>query len=241
LRVGPSVFEEPTEFVPIAVTTTHPDYGDGPLSRGHDAAVLELDEALETPPLDISAAAIGDSLVGTPITYVGYGLTGTLESDPGIARTVDAEVSNVDAWVIETHDPNRGPCDGDSGGPLILGGEVIGLSSYVYTTGSAYDLCEQGTAAGTRIDIVRDWIASIIGEEPKDTGTPDDTGEPTEPDDSGSTDSQPADSPPADSAAPADSDAQLGCACGSRGGAGWIAVVVGAVASRRRRSRVSLA
>ena len=243
LRVGPSVFEEPTEFVPIATVTTHPDYGDGPLGRGHDAAVLELDEALETPPLEISAAAIGASLVGTSITYVGYGLTGTLESDPGIARTVDAAVSNVDEWVIESHDPNRGPCDGDSGGPLILDGEVIGLSSYVYTTGSAYDMCEQGTAAGTRIDIVRAWMASIVVEKPDDTGSGDDTGEPAAPDDSGSTDSDPPDSAPVDSADPAaSSEAQLGCACGSAGrGAGWFAAALGAWASRRRRSRVSQA
>jgi hypothetical protein len=68
----------------------------------------------------MSGAAIDATLVDTEITYVGYGLTGTLASDPGIARTVDAQVSNIDAWVIETHDPNRGPCDGDSGGPLIL-------------------------------------------------------------------------------------------------------------------------
>ncbi len=243
LRIGPSVFEEPTEFVPLATATTHPDYGDGPLGRGHDAAVLELDGAVVTTPLEISGASLDAALVDTEITYVGYGLTGTLESDPGIARTVDAEVSNVDAWVIETHDPNRGPCDGDSGGPLILDGEVIGLSSYVYTSGGAESVCEQGTAAGTRIDIVREWIASIVVEEPEDTGSGDDTGKPTGPDDSGPTDSDPPDSAPADSADPsASSEAQLGCACGSTGpAASWFAAALGAWASRRRRSRVSQA
>ena len=247
-RLGPSVFEAPTEFVRIATATTDPDYGDGPLGRGHDAAVLELDEAVVTTPLEISGATVDAGLVGTDITYVGYGLTGTLESDPGIARTVDATVSNVDAWVIETHDPNRGPCDGDSGGPLILGGEVIGLSSYVYTSGGAETICEQGTAAGTRIDLVRDWIASIVVEKPDDTGEPgdsgepDDSGKPATPDDSGSTDSDPPDGAPADSADPASSDAQLGCACGSAGrGNSWIAVAIGVFASRRRRSRVSQA
>jgi hypothetical protein len=242
LRIGPSVFEAPAEFVPIGSTTTHPDYGDGPLGRGHDAAVLELDEPLVTTPLAVSEGVIDDSLVDTEITYVGYGLTGTLESDPGIARTVDARVSNVDAWVIETSDPNRGPCDGDSGGPLILDGAVIGLSSYVYTTGSASDLCEHGTAAGTRIDIVRDWIATIVGEKPDDTGVPKDTGEdtaePADPTDSGSTDSDPPDSAAPDASADPP-PAQLGCACGaapSRGGPGVMAML--AFASRRRRSRV---
>jgi hypothetical protein len=50
LRIGPSVFEEPTEFVAIASATTDPDYGDGPLARGHDAAVLELDDTLSPRP-----------------------------------------------------------------------------------------------------------------------------------------------------------------------------------------------
>ena len=245
LRIGPSVFEEPTEFVPIASATTHPDYGDGPLARGHDAAVLELDETVVTAPLVVSDAVVDATLIDTEITYVGYGLTGTLESDPGIARTVDAQVSNVDAWVIETHDPNRGTCDGDSGGPLILDGEVIGLSSYVYTSGSAETVCEQGTAAGTRIDIVRDWIASIAVDAPDDTGKPGDTGEPAGPDDSGpedsgATDSDPPLGAPDDAADP--SAAQLGCACGSAPhGSGLVAVAMLAFASRRRRSRVSLA
>lgn len=247
LRIGPSVFEAPIEFVPIASATTHPEYGDGPLSRGHDAAVLELDETVVTTPLAISEAVIDSALVDTEITYVGYGLTGTLESDPGIARTVDASVSNVDAWVIETHDPNRGTCDGDSGGPLILDGEVIGLSSYVYTSGGAETVCEQGTAAGTRIDIVREWIGSIAVEIPDDTGGPndsgatDDSGGPTGPDDSGPTDSDPpAGSAPDDAADP--SAAELGCACGAAPhGSGLAAVAMLAFASRRRRSRVSLA
>jgi secreted trypsin-like serine protease len=241
-RVGPSVFEAPTEFLRIATGTTDPDYGDGPLGRGHDAAVLELESALDTAPLEISPNATDTSLVDSTITYVGYGLTGTLETDPGIARTVDARVSNVDAWVIETADPNHGPCDGDSGGPLLLDGQVIGLSSYVYTTGSASDLCEHGTAAGTRIDIVRDWIASIVVEKPDDTGEPKDSGKPKGPDDSGpkdsgATDSDPPAEAPDDGADPA--EAQLGCACGTaRHGSGLAALAMVAFASRRRRSGV---
>jgi secreted trypsin-like serine protease len=242
LRVGPSVFEEPLEFVAIAEATTHPDYGQGPMGRGNDAAVLELGSALSTPALAVSAASIDASLVDTNITYVGYGLTGTLADDPGIARTVDATVSNVDEWVIETQDPNRGPCDGDSGGPLLLDGEVIGLSSYVYTTGSADNVCEHGTAAGTRIDIVRDWIASIVVEEPDDTGEGKDTGDPAVPDDSGTVDSDPPENVLEESGDPAASQVQLGCACGSaRPGSGWIVVALAAFASRRRRSRVPLA
>jgi MYXO-CTERM domain-containing protein len=203
--------------------------------------VLELETALATAPLEISPDATDASLVGSTITYVGYGLTGTLESDPGIARTVDARVSNVDTWVIETSDPNHGPCDGDSGGPLILDGEVIGLSSYIYTTGSASDLCEHGTAAGTRIDLVRDWIASIAVDTPDDTGEPKDTGEPAGPDDSGAKDSGVEDSDPP--AAPEETtdptSVELGCACGSAAhGSGLGVVAMLAFASRRRRSRV---
>ncbi len=248
-RVGPSVFEAPGAFVPISAATTHPDYGDGPMDRGNDAAVVELGEAIDTPFLDVSKKAIEPSLVGTTITYVGYGLTGSLASDPGIARTVDATVSNVDEWVIETHDANRGPCDGDSGGPLLQDGVVIGLSSYIYTTGGADTVCEHGTAAGTRIDIVLPWIESIV----EDLGTPGDTG----PDDSGWMDDSGTgpDTGPTDSGAPidtgtsgdtgshgADAPAQLGCACGaSSGPSGIAAFAIAAFASRRRRSRVPLA
>jgi MYXO-CTERM domain-containing protein len=244
-RVGPSVFEAPTELVPIVSATTHPDYGDGPMGRGNDAAVLQLGKALATPPLEISSKATDASLVGSTITYVGYGLTGTLEDDPGIARTVDATVSNVDSWVIETSDSNRGPCDGDSGGPLIQGGDVIGLSSYVYTTGSASDVCEHGTAAGTRIDIVRNWIATIAVETPDDTGEPTDSGEPdsgepTGPDDSGLLDSDPPAGEPDGASDPTEPTVELGCACGAAPqGSGLAAVAMLAFASRRRRSRVS--
>jgi MYXO-CTERM domain-containing protein len=84
----------------------------------------------------------------------------------------------------------------------------------------------------------------IAGSTPDYTGEPKDTGKPTGADDSGVDDSGTNDSD-APASPPEEEDptaVELGCACGSAPrGSGLAAVAMLAFASRRRRSRVSLA
>lgn len=71
------------------------------------------------PPMTPQTDALGG---GTPITYVGYGLTA---APPGgnnsLRRSVAKTVSQVDAYFVEyANAAQSGTCEGDSGGPGIV-------------------------------------------------------------------------------------------------------------------------
>jgi hypothetical protein len=86
----------------------------------NDAAVLELERS----PRPWRSRDAIDALVGTEITYVGYGLPERSRAIRG-SRARSTPNLNVDT-VIET--PIRIAVRATaSGGPLILGGEVIGF------------------------------------------------------------------------------------------------------------------
>jgi secreted trypsin-like serine protease len=54
-------------------------------------------------------------------------------------------------------DPSRGTCKGDSGGPLIYNGKLVGLTSFGAT--SRDGLCSGGADdVYTRVSAVRDWV-----------------------------------------------------------------------------------
>jgi hypothetical protein len=159
---------------------THPDYSDfTDLDNWYDVSVVVLDE----PVTDIEPATIAgvgtsgsirpSQLRSTLFTAVGYGTeVRKAESGPQnpqpmtyplLRRYVEMPGQKITPQIIQTNGNEKDPfgtggtCFGDSGGPLFLGDEIVGVTSYGYTSNCRYIDGYQ------RVDItgVADWLAGF--------------------------------------------------------------------------------
>ncbi len=161
---------------------THPDYsGFTDEKSWNDLGVVRLEEAVT----DIAPAHLADpgtldqirksELSRTLFTAVGYGMEmRTPESGPQKAqpvaypllrRRVEMYGQKVTAQLLQTQanvDTRTGTgatCHGDSGGPVLLDGEVVGVTSY-----GINDKCT-GLSGFQRVDVAasREWLATFLG------------------------------------------------------------------------------
>lgn len=164
----------------------------------HDIAIIELYEPV-TDILGVSLSA-QSNLVGQSFTFAGYGgasgfHTGTnmVDADaaqlnsifnrdvvPGTQLAYDHDNGNESqnalggllgaGSAVPTSDENQAH-SGDSGGPLFVDGEIIGISSYAFQT-AQYDINsvvdfsagEVGVATGVRQ--YTSWIESVVNGNP---------------------------------------------------------------------------
>ncbi len=161
---------------------THPAYSDfTDMDNWNDVGVIVLDEPVEsngdgypevapTGTLDLIAQR---DLSKTIFRAVGYGTEvrqaedgpqkPTPESYPIMRRYVDMPGQKLTPQILQTNgneNDNRGTggtCFGDSGGPLFFGDEIVGVTSYGYTSNCRYIDGYQ------RIDIpvVEEWLATF--------------------------------------------------------------------------------
>lgn len=162
---------------------THPDYSDfTDLDNWNDVGVIVLDEPLashgdgypELAPVGTVDAIKKSDVSKTLFTAVGYGTevrkpeAGPQKpqpmSYPLIRRYVDMPGQKVTPQVIQTNgNPNDnrgtgGTCFGDSGGPLLLDEQLVGVTSYGYTANCRYIDGYQ------RLDIpvVSEWLDGFL-------------------------------------------------------------------------------
>lgn len=159
---------------------THPEYSDfTDMDNWNDVGVVVLDE----PVTDIAPMPIADTqaLDGIPssqlrktlFTAVGYGTevrkpeTGPQKpqpmSYPLIRRYVEMPGQKLTPQILQTNGNEKdnagtgGTCFGDSGGPLILDGKIVGVTSYGYTQNCRYIDGYQRV----EIPVVADWLATF--------------------------------------------------------------------------------
>ena len=157
---------------------THPEYSDfTDLDNWNDVGVVLLD----TPVTDVDIMPIADEgtldeikrrdLRSTIFRAVGYGTEvrqatsgprkPTPQSYPIIRRYVDMPGQKLTPQILQTNGNENdnagtgGTCFGDSGGPLLLGGEIVGVTSYGYTSNCRYIAGYQRVEIG----VVQDWLA----------------------------------------------------------------------------------
>ncbi|HEX5059655.1 MAG TPA: S1 family peptidase [Kofleriaceae bacterium] len=119
---GPRV--DAGQRVEIETIESHPDY-DG---LAADLAVIELAEPLPQPAVALRRVPIDASAVGAQARVVGFGVGD--DGMTGTKREGTARVSEVTAsTVVLAPDPAL-PCGGDSGGPVLLGGELASVVAY---------------------------------------------------------------------------------------------------------------
>lgn len=160
---------------------THPEYSDfTDLDNWNDVGVIVLDE----PVTDITPVPIADlgrldrisrsELRSTLFTAVGYGTEvrqaeegpqkPTPMSYPLIRRYVEMPGQKLTPQILQTNgnenDPfgTGGTCFGDSGGPVLLDGEIVAVTSYGYTSNCRY----LGGYQRVEIEVVQDWLADFL-------------------------------------------------------------------------------
>lgn len=140
---------------------THPAYSDfTDLDNWNDVGIIVLDKAVrDLTPMTLAEVGTLDAippkeLRSTLFRSVGYGVVGRAPEGPQnptwldypfMRRYVDMPFQKLMPQSVQTNgnekDPfgTGGPAWGDSGGPLLLDGEIVGLTSYVngygYITG----------------------------------------------------------------------------------------------------------
>ncbi|MFC5729566.1 MULTISPECIES: S1 family peptidase [Nocardioides] len=138
---------------------THPEYSNfTDMDNWYDVGVVVLDEPVtDIAPASLAEVGTADAIKqprSTIFTAVGYGTEvrkaesgpqkPTPMSYPIIRRYVDMPGQKITPQIIQTNgnenDPfgSGGTCFGDSGGPLILDGEIVGVTSYGYTSNCRY-------------------------------------------------------------------------------------------------------
>ena len=147
----------------------------------NDSGVVLLDLAPGLPTFPLTTENYLDAyhqpiLNSTEFLTIGYG-TEVRKADSGpqlptpmrepIVRRYTTEIGQkLTSQLLQTngneHDPRAGggSCFGDSGGPIILGGFVVGDTSYGYTNNCRY----LGGYQRVDIPVVRDWLLGCIAD-----------------------------------------------------------------------------
>ena len=202
---GTLVALEP-HLLPAASVHPHPQYvTTAPFLA--DLGVVVMASPLTITPIPMHRAAIDQTIVGKQAQIVGYGQT-TYQQPNQTRFEALTTVTAIEADTIVVGDATHHGCLGDSGGPAIVDGVLVGIDSYgpVGCTGAAHY---------RRVDTYQPFIGTYVPAPPSPDAGPVGPGP-----DAGTTD-------------PSDGG---GCAT-SGSGAGLGLGLVGLLGLRRRRAR----
>lgn len=118
----------------------------------HDLAVCRLGQATAVTPLALDLRNPAE--LGTDVTLFGFGATTPFGSRAASIRRVDTAITAVRDGIVVIGTAERTACTGDSGGPIVRRGEVVGV---VHGT--------TGRFCASPADVVpiianREWLAS---------------------------------------------------------------------------------
>lgn len=124
------------------------------ISPKYDLAVLYLSEPV---PLPVIRWRGFGPWTGEKITIVGAGMVAAGKyRSIGVIRDGTAKVTRVDSLAYEFQGANN-ICPGDSGGPSLAGGEVVGLHAAVRGK------CGIGAGLDVRLDANAGWVEAVTG------------------------------------------------------------------------------
>ena len=157
------VFLQHGGVVPVAAIHVHPDY----IFPTADLAVLKLGAPIGgIAPVALATAPPPD---GTAGTVVGFGRTGA-GSDYGLKRVGSVVTSacpsvSLDLPVCWAFDGNgANTCNGDSGGPLLIGSGADATIAGVTSGGESATCAPPDVSWDTSIALYHDWIVGAAAE-----------------------------------------------------------------------------
>ena len=130
----------------------HPQWT-GDAGNGYDFRLLRFSYSGGNPPV-IPPATDDSGIVGQSVTHVGYGLTenGSTNKRRAVNQVVD-QIYGTPPLLGFDQSGGVGTCSGDSGGPALRNGQVVGVTSF----GDSGCVIEGYSG---RVAVVYDWIAS---------------------------------------------------------------------------------
>ena len=154
-RIGPNAMA-PAHTIAVAHVKPHPDFD--PDTVTNDIGLVTLKTAAPVPPMTL-LAAMDTSWVGTPLFFVGYGVTnGRTQVGAGKKRAVTIPITEVGESSFEYAAPGKNSCNGDSGGPALYRDPngsflVAGVTSYG-------DAGCRVFGVDTRVDVFQDFVGA---------------------------------------------------------------------------------
>jgi secreted trypsin-like serine protease len=161
----------------LGTARTHPGYSDfTDLDNWNDTGVVILDKAVSLPTASLAPENYLDAfqepvLNTTEFLTIGYGTEvrgspPTPERQPIVRRYTTEIGQKLTAQILQLNgnenDPRAGggTCFGDSGGPAMHGGYVVGDTSYGYTNNCRY----LGGYQRVDIPVVRTWLLDCLAD-----------------------------------------------------------------------------
>lgn len=148
----------------------HPDYRSDAIqtrTRSVDLALVHLSQAL---PETFVAAKLSDAvpLTGTPLFVAGFGVTveGAMESigqlKGAVLKTImPYGVSTLFIWAQSPDQTSKGACQGDSGGAIYSGDNVVAITSW--STGVQNKKCGKLTQ-GILLKDQKHWVNTTVAQ-----------------------------------------------------------------------------
>jgi hypothetical protein len=162
--VGPDAFDRHAPRYEVVDTRIHRGYVVDP--RGtNDIALMYLDRPFpDGQILPVPGEDVASAIASATLTFVGYGYTqvhaGGWNAGTGKKMKVDMKIRDVAEWTFRYGGNGQNTCNGDSGGPALLGTpeagfRVVGVTSWGYTPCSKYSV-------DMRVDRYATWIDQYV-------------------------------------------------------------------------------
>lgn len=143
----------------VTGTCVHPDFPTGSSSGAsylpNDLALLKIDR--QGPALRLAASA---PTRGTTGTIYGWGRTedGMRKTSKRLNKNKDENEVRIEKLDAGTFEATSMACTGDSGGPFVVGGEVVGI----YKGDGLVGDCSKGLDRYTAVFFHRTWIDDVM-------------------------------------------------------------------------------
>lgn len=213
--VGPDT-SSPTQTIAVTSAVAYPTYTaeDTGLAGGVDLGVVYLASSVSgITPVSLHAPVADAELAAADVRLVGYGLADTTGTGAaGLRRAVTLPVGQVCSRYVMLGGADANACSGDSGGAVLLDGELVAVISAGMADCAAPSL-------QTRVDAHENWIAAAIAGHAAASCA---TCVPPDPSCTAATETH-----AAGSSSDAGSDAQAGAPASAKGGCGVATTVRG--------------
>lgn len=150
----------PSPSIPVSEVHFDPEFSAQNLPNGHDIAVAILAQPHTATPIPWNKKPLSQSLVGTKVRAVGYGLNdGFGQKGAGIKRQSQLKLNKFDTKLVSTGGFLNTICSGDSGGPILA--NVDGKETVIAVNSYGLIFC-LAASSSTRVDTYKSFVEQYL-------------------------------------------------------------------------------